>query len=54
MAETATANSSDQSEAAREQLLQGEMQPMPDLTAYMKAYARQNPEVCAMWCFGIG
>lgn len=54
MAESATVNRNDQSNASDRQILQGDMQPMPDLAAYMKAYARENPEVCAMWCFGVG
>lgn len=33
---------------------QGDMQPMPDLVDYMKEYARQKPEVCALWCLGVG
>lgn len=31
-----------------------EFHPMPDLLDYMKEYARQKPEVAALWCFGIG
>lgn len=30
------------------------MHPTMDFVQYMKAYARANPEVAAMWCFGIG
>jgi len=29
-------------------------QPVEDLMAYWKQYAKERPEVCAMWCFGIG
>ena len=25
-----------------------------DLTCYCREYARQKPEVVALWCFGIG
>lgn len=25
-----------------------------DLADYLKEYARQKPEVVALWCFGIG
>jgi hypothetical protein len=25
-----------------------------DLIEYMKDYAREKPEVAALWCFGIG
>jgi hypothetical protein len=28
--------------------------PVDDLMTYWKAYAKERPEVCAMWCFGIG
>ncbi len=31
-----------------------EFQPIPDLVSYAKQYARQKPDVAAMWCFGIG
>ena len=30
------------------------MQPTQDLVSYLKEYARQKPEVAALWCFGIG
>jgi hypothetical protein len=28
--------------------------PVDDLVRYCKDYARERPEVCALWCFGIG
>ncbi|NLY00571.1 MAG: hypothetical protein GXY83_31125 [Rhodopirellula sp.] len=28
--------------------------PVDDLTTYFYEYARQRPDVVAMWCFGIG
>ena len=28
--------------------------PAEDLAAYLKAYARERPDVAALWCFGIG
>jgi len=31
-----------------------EMQPSKDLIEYMKDYAREKPEMAALWCFGIG
>lgn len=31
-----------------------EMQPTHDLADYLKAYARERPEVAALWCFGLG
>ena len=30
------------------------MQPGPDLVDYLKDYAREKPEVAALWCLGIG
>jgi hypothetical protein len=30
------------------------LQPAQDLMTYFRNYARQNPEVVALWCFGIG
>ncbi|MBX3443940.1 MAG: hypothetical protein KF774_16145 [Planctomyces sp.] len=30
------------------------VQPSQDLLCYLKEYARQKPDVAAMWCFGIG
>ena len=31
-----------------------EMQPSQDIADYLKAYARERPEVAALWCVGIG
>lgn len=31
-----------------------DLQPGQDLADYIKAYARQKPEVAALWCFGVG
>ena len=33
---------------------QSELHPREDLVDYAKQYAREKPEVVAMWCFGIG
>ena len=32
----------------------GDLHPGPDLIDYLKDYARQKPEVAALWCLGIG
>jgi hypothetical protein len=29
-------------------------QPSRDLVEYLKEYAREKPEVAALWCFGVG
>ena len=31
-----------------------DMKPSDDLLTYLRAYARERPDVAAMWCFGIG
>ena len=31
-----------------------EMHPCNDLQNYLQEYARQRPEMLALWCFGIG
>lgn len=28
--------------------------PVQDLTSYLRNYARERPDVAALWCFGIG
>src|SRR5690349_11106696 len=33
---------------------EGPMQPGPDFVQYLKEYARQKPEVAALWCVGLG
>ncbi|QDU88017.1 hypothetical protein Pla175_13860 [Pirellulimonas nuda] len=30
------------------------MEPAQDLAAYLKTYAKDHPDVAALWCFGIG
>jgi hypothetical protein len=30
------------------------MEPAHDLADYLKEYARERPEVVALWCFGLG
>ena len=32
----------------------GELDMGHDLIEYLKEYAREKPEVAALWCFGIG
>lgn len=31
-----------------------ELRPCDDLIDYARHYAREKPEVVAMWCFGVG
>ena len=30
------------------------MKPSEDIVQYLTTYARQKPDVAALWCFGIG
>lgn len=30
------------------------MRPAEDLVNYVRTYAREKPDVAALWCFGIG
>jgi len=30
------------------------MEPGKDIVTYFKAYAKEKPEVAALWCFGVG
>ena len=30
------------------------LRPIDDLLCYARTYARERPEVCALWCFGVG
>ena len=30
------------------------MEPTQDIVDYLKEYARERPEVAALWCFGLG
>jgi len=31
-----------------------DLNPSQDVVQYLKKYARERPEVAALWCFGIG
>jgi hypothetical protein len=31
-----------------------ELQPQHDIVQYLREYARERPDVAALWCFGIG
>ena len=30
------------------------LHPKQDLVEYLREYARERPEVVALWCFGVG
>jgi hypothetical protein len=40
--------------ASRAAIHSEQKRPVDDLVRYCKDYARERPEVCAAWCFGIG
>jgi len=31
-----------------------DIRPIDDAVDYLRTYARQKPEMAALWCFGIG
>jgi hypothetical protein len=31
-----------------------DIQPLDDALDYLREYARQKPEMAALWCFGVG
>lgn len=33
---------------------QVDMRPSRDMINYVRRYARQKPDVAALWCFGVG
>jgi len=33
---------------------QGAMKPSEDIVQYLTTYAKQKPDVAALWCFGVG
>lgn len=51
-----SANVSEQYRAFDEGLEDNEnaLRPSQDIVDYFKEYARQKPEVAALWCLGIG
>ena len=53
MAQAATSNQSNQrrSEAGS---ADNAMKPAEDMVQYLTTYAREKPDVAALWCFGIG
>jgi len=40
--------------AERRMAADGQLHPGKDLAEYFKAYAKEKPEVVALWCFGVG
>ena len=54
-----TQHASTPSSASEPQRISGpttsqDLTPANDLIDYAKSYARQKPEVAALWCFGAG
>ncbi len=57
MANTRTASKSPNNRKATAKSpsdLSNEAEIARDLVDYLKEYAREKPEVAALWCFGIG
>jgi hypothetical protein len=47
-------NESMQRSQGRNDAAENAMQPFDDLYKYFQDYARERPDVVALWCFGIG
>ncbi len=54
MESTMQQKSRNQTESRATSLKDCEMHPAQDFLCYVKDYARQKPDVAALWCFGIG
>ncbi len=51
---TNSGTASSNREAIARPMKSADMQPCGDIVEYLKAYAREKPDVAALWCFGIG
>ncbi len=54
MPTTTTRSNPTQSNPTQTHRTGDELQPTVDLIEYAKNYAREKPEVAALWCLGIG
>jgi hypothetical protein len=57
MAQTATSTKSSENNVRRRneaKPVESEAEIARDVVEYLKDYAREKPEVAAMWCLGIG
>ena len=54
MPDTTTFDQTHSATPSQSPLNDREIAPVPDLIDYAKEYARQKPEVAALWCLGIG
>jgi len=51
---TATKTATNRRKTTEEAPLADEFEVARDVVDYLKEYAREKPEVAALWCFGIG
>jgi hypothetical protein len=51
---TATKAATARRKSTEEAPLADELEVARDVVDYLKEYAREKPEVAALWCFGIG
>lgn len=49
-----TMNRAQSAENAQSPSQNQSLQPTQDIVKYVREYARQKPDVAALWCFGIG
>ncbi|HQX50868.1 MAG TPA: hypothetical protein PLY87_08435 [Planctomycetaceae bacterium] len=51
---TASQRSDECSPAEQSRNRNSQLQPTADVVDYLRQYARQKPDVAALWCLGIG
>lgn len=54
MTDNAVQNHNDSPPQSTTRSQNAELQPMSDFLDYVEQYAREKPEVCALWCLGVG
>ena len=54
MSTETTQRRSEQRRPVAQQSAPGQLNPGDDIVTYLRTYARERPDVAAMWCFGIG
>lgn len=54
MAATAGQTTSHTAGTQSQRAMTDDKQPFDDLVDYCRDYAREKPEMAALWCFGIG
>lgn len=54
MSTTSNSNQAQARRTAAARPAEKPLQPSRDIINYVREYARQKPDVAALWCFGLG